>query len=65
MSEIHLRSALEIRRAVASGEAKARDVVAATLERISVLNPKLASQFAKTLGWSKTDPAKIRNSAPY
>jgi 1-carboxybiuret hydrolase len=43
MSEIHLRSALEIRGAVASGEAKARDVVAATLERISALNPKLGA----------------------
>src|SRR5271155_426504 len=43
MSEIHLRSALEIRAAVASGEAKARDVVAATLERISALNPKLGA----------------------
>jgi AtzE family amidohydrolase len=43
MSEIHLRSALEIRGAVASGEAKARDVVAATLARISALNPKLGA----------------------
>jgi aspartyl-tRNA(Asn)/glutamyl-tRNA(Gln) amidotransferase subunit A len=43
MSEIHLRSALEIRGAVAGGEAKARDVVAATLERISALNPKLGA----------------------
>jgi AtzE family amidohydrolase len=43
MTEIHLRSALEIRGAVAGGEAKARDVVAATLERISELNPKLGA----------------------
>jgi AtzE family amidohydrolase len=43
MSEIHLRSALEIRGAIAGGEAKAREVVAATLERISALNPKLGA----------------------
>ena len=43
MSEIHLRSALEIRGAVAGGEAKAREVVTATLERISALNPKLGA----------------------
>jgi aspartyl-tRNA(Asn)/glutamyl-tRNA(Gln) amidotransferase subunit A len=43
MSEVHLRTALEIRAAVANGEAKAREVVAATLDRISALNSKLGA----------------------
>ena len=39
----NLRSALEIRAAVASGEASAREIVEATLERIEALNPKLGA----------------------
>jgi len=38
-----LSSALEIRAAVASGEASAREIVEATLERIEALNPKLGA----------------------
>jgi Asp-tRNA(Asn)/Glu-tRNA(Gln) amidotransferase A subunit family amidase len=34
----HLMSALEIRAAVVSGEASAREIVEATLERIEALN---------------------------
>ena len=36
-------SALEIRAAVASGEASAREIIEATLERIEALNPKLGA----------------------
>ena len=39
----HLMSALEIRAAVVSGEASAREIVEATLERIEALNPKLGA----------------------
>jgi len=43
MSEVHLQSAQQIQTAVVSGQAKARDIVAATLARISALNPKLGA----------------------
>ena len=39
----HLMSALEIRAAVVSGEASAREIVEATLERIEALNAKLGA----------------------
>jgi len=39
----NLMSALEIRAAVDSGEASAREIVEATLERIEALNPKLGA----------------------
>ena len=39
----HLMSALEIRAAVVSGEASAREIVEATLERIEALNPQLGA----------------------
>jgi 1-carboxybiuret hydrolase len=41
MTEIHLQSALDIARSVKSGVASAREIVAATLQRIARLNPKL------------------------
>ena len=39
----HLRTALEIRAAVASGETSAHEIVVATLQRIAALNPKLGA----------------------
>ena len=39
----HLRTALEIRAAVASGETSAHEIVEATLQRIAALNPKLGA----------------------
>jgi aspartyl-tRNA(Asn)/glutamyl-tRNA(Gln) amidotransferase subunit A len=39
----HLRTALEIRAAVASGKTSAREIVDATLQRIGALNPKLGA----------------------
>jgi aspartyl-tRNA(Asn)/glutamyl-tRNA(Gln) amidotransferase subunit A len=58
----HLRTALEIRAAVAGGEMSAREVVAASLARVEALNPRLGAFTDVTAGRAFAKAAEIDSS---